>query len=65
MTRLLQPSIMSPERSMLVIMGKAAISDKWNPIIKEEKGSSQVDKKKHRHVGFVFIENISWPRVTH
>ena len=56
---------MSPKRPMLVIVGKAAISDKWNPIIKEEKGSSQVDKKKHMYVSFVFIEKISSSRVTH
>ena len=46
---------MSPKRPMLVIVGKAATSDKWNPIMKEEKGSSHVDKKKHRYVTFVFI----------
>ena len=56
---------MSPKRSMLVIVGKAAISDKWNPIMKEEKGSSHVDKKKHRYVSFVFIEKISWSHGTH
>ena len=45
MTRLLQPSIMSPGRPMLVIVGKVSNKLQMEPNNKRRKGSSQVDKK--------------------